>query len=141
MRFSRAAWLIALMSTVAASGAHASSMLITDPTGYTGPQLNLSGFANGNYNFTFGPVSLPNGITFTANPGGGGNSGLGSAIGQGVYGLGGNGSFGGDATYIGVDSTTGFDTLTFANAVSSFGGFFNYFTPQLGNPATITALD
>ena len=123
------------------------SMLSTDASTYTGPKVDLSAYANGQYNFTNGPVSLPGGLTFTAAPGIGGyggpngNSGEGSVIGQGSYGLGANGSFGGTATYIGVDSNTGFDTLSFAAPVSSFGAFFNYAPNNGGNDATITALD
>ena len=120
--------------------ANAGPLLVSsDAASYTGPFLDLSAFQNGSYNFTFGPVALPNGITFTAAPGGGGNSGQGSVIGQGSYGLADNGSFGGDATYIGVDSATGFDTLTFASPVSSFGGFFNYAPNYGGDHATISA--
>jgi len=95
--------------------ASATTSLTTSSAGYTGPTLDLSGYANGNYNFYVCPVSLP-ADTFTAAPGGGGNSGKGSVIGQGGYGLGDNGSFGGTATYIGVDSGTGYATLTFLNS-------------------------
>ena len=129
-----------------ASGAFATETLTTSSTGYSGPIIDLAAFQTGNYNFTFGPVSLPGGITFTASPGGsggypfGGNSGKGSVIGQGSYGLGANGSFGGAATYIGVDSGTGFDTLTFAHAVSSFGAYFNY-APGFGDDPTISTFD
>jgi len=123
--------------------ASATTSLTTSSAGYTGPTLDLSGYANGNYNFTFGPVSLPGGITFTAAPGGGGNSGKGSVIGQGGYGLGDNGSFGGTATYIGVDSGTGYATLTFSKLVSSFGAFWNYATfasqPSSWDAPTISA--
>ena len=119
-------------SFVLSSSALAATSLTTSEAGYTGPTLDLSAYANGQYNFTFGPVSLPGGITFTANPGGGGNSGRGSVIGQGYYGLNGNGSFGGDAVYIGVDSGTGYATLTFDNVVSSFGAYWNYARPQSG---------
>jgi PEP-CTERM motif-containing protein len=128
--------LVLLVSVPASAGP---LLVSSDAAFYTGPFLDLSAFQNGSYNFTFGPVALPNGITFTAAPGGGGNSGEGSVIGQGSYGLGDNGSFGGNATYIGVDSSTGFDTLTFASPVSSFGGFFNYAPAFGGDPATISA--
>lgn len=121
-------------------GASAAVMLTTDDSGYTGPELDLSAYENGMYNFTFGPEFLPGGITFTAAPGGGGNSGMGSVIGQGSYGLGANGSFGGDAVYIGVDSATGFATLTFDSLVSSFGGYWNY-APGTGDAPTIGAYD
>lgn len=124
---------IAVAFAVTATASSAAVVLTNDDTNYTGPQLDLSAYANGSYNFTFGPEVLPNGITFTANPGGGGNSGQGSVIGQGSYGLSGNGSFGGDAVYIGVDSGTGYAELAFDTAVSSFGGYWNYAVPQLQN--------
>lgn len=114
--------------------------LITSDVGYDGPGLNLSAYENGSYNFTFGPESLPGGITLIANPGGGGNSGEGSVIGQGPYGLGTNGSFGDDAVYIGVDSGTGYAELIFDEAISFFGGYFNY-APGFGDNATISVFD
>ncbi len=132
--------LVFLSALLLAEVAPAAVVLTTDPTGYTGPQLDLSAYANGSYNFTFGPESLPGGITFTAAPGGGGNSGNGSVIGQGGYGLGANGSFGGDSVYIGVDSATGFAELTFDSLISSFGGFWNY-APGTGNNPIISAFD
>lgn len=129
--------------TLVAGASHAS--LITSDATYTGPDLNLAGFDNGSYNFTFGPIAV-SGFTFTASPGGsggfpfGGNSGHGSVVGQGSYGLGANGSFGGSAVYIGVDSGTGFDTLLGTTAYSQLGFFFNY-APGVGDNATISALD
>jgi len=45
------------------STASASTVLLTDDTGYSGPVLDLSAYANGSYNFTLGPVALPGGIT------------------------------------------------------------------------------
>lgn len=117
----------------------AATSLMTSSADYTGPVLGLSPFSNGNYNFTFGPVSIPGGITFTAAPGNNGNSGLGSVIGQGHYGLASNGAIGDNATYIGLDSGTGFATLTFATDISSFGGFWNY-APDTGTPV-ISAYD
>lgn len=124
-----------------AGAANAATSLLTTDVGYTGPSLNLTGYDNGNYNFTFGPVALAGGMTLVAAPGGGGNSGLGSVVGQGNYGLASNGSFGGSAVYIGVDSNTGFDTVTLAGAVSQIGFYFNYAPDNGGNHATITALD
>ncbi len=115
-----------------------------DAVGYNGPQLNLTGYNNGLYNFTPGPVTLPGGITFTAQPGGGGNSGQGSVIGQGIYGLVDNGYITPSATYIGLDSDTGYAELTFTTAVSSFGGYWNYLldgTSFLGDAPTLSAFD
>ena len=113
--------------------------LITSNAGYTGRGLNLSAFANGNYNFTFGPITV-DGFTFTAAPGGGGNSGQGSVVGQGSYGLASNGGFGGDAVYIGVDSGTGYAQLLGTTGYSQLGFFMNY-APGVGNDATISTLD
>ena len=120
--------------------ANAQTSLVTTEVGYTGPGLNLSAYANGNYNFTFGPIVVDQ-YTFTAAPGGGGNSGQGSVVGQGGYGLNANGSFGGSATYIGVDSATGFAQLMLnGGPVSQLGFFFNY-APNTGNAPTISALN
>lgn len=115
--------------------------LTTSNAGYTGPGLDLSAYANGNYNFTFGP-EIVGGYTFTAAPGGGGNSGKGSVVGQGGYGLGSNGSFGGDAVYIGVDSRTGYDNLMLnSGPVSQLGFYMNYCPNCGGDDPTISALD
>jgi hypothetical protein len=142
-----------MLAPIAVAGAllvgqatEAAVVLTTDPTGYSGPVLDLGAYATGNYNFTFGPVPIPGGITFTASPGDGvtwptgGNSGMGSVIGQGGYGLGANGFFGGDAVYIGVDSGAGFAELTFDTLISSFGGFWNY-APGVGENPFIAAYD
>lgn len=118
----------------------AATSLVTTNAGYTGPGLDLSAYANGNYNFTFGPITV-DGFTFTAAPGGGGNSGQGSVVGQGGYGLAGNGSFGGDAVYIGVDSGTGYAQLVLNGGPVSQIGFFMNYAPGVGNNATIEALD
>ncbi len=125
---------LAIALACAVTSAHAIPVLLTDAAAYNGPALDLSGFANGSYNFTFGPVSIPGGITFTAAPGGGGNSGNGSVLGQGSYGLADNGSFGGDAVYMGLDSGTGYMQLAFASPINEFGAFVNY---GLGNGAPV----
>ena len=127
-----AAGLLALAGTATAG------TLVTTNAGYTGPGLNLSAFANGSYNFTFGPIAVDS-FTFTSNNGGG-NSGQGSVVGQGSYGLAGNGSFGGDAVYIGVDSGTGYAQLLGTKAYSQIGFFMNY-APGFGTDATISTLD
>ena len=137
---------VAAASMLSVSTTQASTTLLTSDAGYTGPELELGPFADGQYNFTFGPESLPGGFTFVASPGGsggypyGGNSGEGSVIGQGSYGLAGNGSFGGDAVYIGVDSGTGYDQLQLSTPVSEIGFFFNY-APGFGADPTISTLD
>jgi hypothetical protein len=129
----------------AAGQAVAAPTLLTSNAGYTGRGLNLAAFATGTYNFTFGPV-LADGFIFTAAPGGsggfppGGNSGQGSVIGQGGYGLGGNGQFGGAATYIGVDSGTGFAQLLGTTGYSQMGFYFNY-APGVGDAPVISTLD
>lgn len=122
-----------------ATPAFAVGTLLTDDTGYTGRGLDLTAFANGNYNFTFGPINV-DGFTFTAAPGGGGNSGQGSVVGQGGYGLNSNGSFGGDAVYIGVDSGTGYAQLLGTTGYSQLGFFINY-APGVGDDATFWTLD
>ncbi len=136
----RSSYLVAAALSLAIfSPASASTSLITSDTGYTGPGLNLSAFANGSYNFTFGPVTVDQ-YTFTSNNGGG-NSGDGSVIGQGGYGLGPNGSFGDPAVYIGVDSGTGYAQLVLNSAPVSEIGFFMNYAPGFGADATIEALD
>lgn len=106
-------------------GSAAQATLLTSNAGYTGPGLNLTAYANGLYNFTFGPQPIPGGITFTSNVVNS-NSGQGSVLGQGGYGLGANGNFGGSAVYAGLDGPSGFMSFTFANPVASFGAFMNY---------------
>ncbi len=130
---------VAALAAVSATSVSAAS-LVTTPGVYTGPSLNLSAYQTGQYNFTFGPVNVGPGLTFTGSPGGGGNSGQGSVVGQGGYGLGGNGTFGGDAVYIGVDSGTGFGQITFASVQTQFYGFWNY-APGFGDDATLSTLD
>lgn len=123
---------------LAATGSQA-AVLLTDFNTYGGPGLDLSAYVGIGYNFTFGPKPIPGGITFTAAPGGGGNSGNGSVLGQGSYGLGSNGSFGGTAVYAGVDSGTGYAQFAFATPITEFGAFFNY-APGIGNSPVISVL-
>lgn len=139
----------ALLALSAAGAANASSNLITSDVGYTGPQLELGAYANTYYHFftseTVGAFDI------TAAPGCsggypcGGNSGQGSVIGYGVYGLGSNGQFGGanpGVVYLGVDSGTGYDKLMLHSGVpvSEIGFFFNY-APGFGNDPVISSLD
>ncbi len=130
--------LAVLVLCLAASQAYSGTLLTTD-AGYTGPVLNLAPYATGSYNFTFGPAPIPGGITFTSNNGGG-NSGLGSVLGQGGYGLSSNGTFNAQPVYAGLDSGTGYMTFTFDTPVAQFGAFMNY-APGSGDPPTISALD
>lgn len=127
-----------LIAALAASGAANATLLIND-AGYTGPTLQLGAFTNGNYNFTFGPVALPGGITFTRDHSAS-NSGQGAVVGQGGYGLAANGSFGGSAVYIGLDGANATGTFKFAAPVSSIGFYFNY-APGFGGNPIISALD
>jgi hypothetical protein len=119
--------------------AQAVGLLLTSQSGYAGQSLDLSAYANGQYNFTFGPKSIPGGITFTSNNNGG-NSGQGSVIGQGLYTLGSNGSFDANPVYIGLDSATGYMTFAFATPQKSFGAFLNYL-PGLPQQPTISTYD
>lgn len=117
----------AALALTAGGMAHAAPVLITSDAGYTGPELDLTGYDTGNYNFTFGPVAVGE-FTFTADiPNS--NSGQGAVVGQGGYGLGGNGSFGDDAVYIGVDGPSGWGQLLGTTAYSTIGFYFNYYTP------------
>jgi hypothetical protein len=132
-KFIAAAALAAMLPISAQAGT-----LLTTDVGYTGRGLDLSAFANGNYNFTFGPINV-DGFTFTSNNGGG-NSGQGSVVGQGGYGLNANGSFGGSAVYVGVDAPQGYAQLLGTTGYSQIGFFMNY-APGVGNDATIETLD
>lgn len=120
----------ALSMGMAASPAAAAALLTSD-AGYTGPTLDLSGF-DAYYTFTAGPVSLPGGITFTSQT-------ANSVIGNGGYGLSGNGTsqF---VNIIGTNDETSFITLTFDTPVAMFGAGFNY-APSDGNAPTIRAFD
>jgi hypothetical protein len=143
---------LALITGIATSGivasgafapAQAIGIFLTSQAGYTGPVLDLSSQANGEYNFTFGPVALPNGITFTSNATGTTDPG-GSILGQGYYELGssledpnGNGWFNNPAVYAGLDGDGGYMTFSFASAVQSFGAFVNY-APEFGDDPVIS---
>lgn len=131
---------IAIAATFALTAlpALAAPTLLTTDAGYTGRGLDLSAAANGEYNFTFGPVAI-DGLVFTVVSDTT-NSGLGGVLGQGSYGLAGNGSFGGDAVYAAVDAPTGYAQFLGAVGYDQFGLFFNY-APGVGDPATISSLD
>ena len=128
------------VSAISLISAAANATLITSDVGYTGPLLMLGPFANGNYNFTFGPTALPGGMTFTRDPSTASNSGLGGVLGQGAYGLGANGSFGNPAVYAGLDGRQGYIRFALTAPVSEFGLFANY-APGFGDPPVIAALD
>jgi hypothetical protein len=118
-------------SSIVASGAFAPAqavgVLLTSQAGYTGPVLDLSPYANGSYNFTVGPEPIPGGITFTSNVVlADTQSGNGSVLGQGSYGLDANGTFDADRVYAGLDAAKGYMTFSFAAPIQSFGAFLNY---------------
>lgn len=125
----------ALLAFAGASNA----ALLTSNAGYTGLGLDLSAYATGDYNFTFGPKPIPGGITFTRDPFTDSNSGEGGVLGQGDYGLTDNGSFGGDAVYAGLDGAEGWIRFTFDTAQTSFGVFANY-SPGSGSDPMIRVL-
>lgn len=118
----------------------ANATLLTTDSGYTGPTLDLSGYENGSYNFTFGPSSIPGGITFTRDPSTASNSGNGGVLGQGPYGLAANGSFGLPSVYAGLDGSAGWIRFTLSAPVSSFGVYVNY-APGIGDDPIISVLD
>lgn len=111
--------------------------LVTSNAAYTGPGLDLSAYVGLGYNFTFGPKAIPGGITFTSNVINS-NSGQGSVLGQGNYGLNANGNFGGNAVYAGLDGPRGYMSFTFDTVVSSFGAYMNY-APGGGDSQYIAA--
>lgn len=130
--------ILAGAALLACAGAANAALLTTD-VGYTGLGLDLSAYATGDYNFTFGPEPIPGGITFTRDPNTASNSGNGGVLGQGSYGLGANGSFGGDAVYAGLDGAEGWIRFTFDTAQTSFGVFANY-APGVGSDPMIRVL-
>lgn len=134
----------AVLCLLALQGVSQATLVTSAPAGPNATVIDFSQFGPG-YGFTFGPTQIGGlvgmNVVFTANPGGGGNSGLGSVLGSGSYGLGANGSWGGAQTYSGLDSNTGSMTYTFDTALSSVGGFINY-VPNAGfAQAIIEALD
>ena len=131
--------LLAATVLCSVGAATAQATLLTSFAAYTGQGLDLTAYANGNYNFTFGPAAIPGGITFTSNVINS-NTGRGSVLGQGSYGLGNNGNFGNPAVYAGLDGPSGFMSFIFAAPVASFGAFINYF-PDNNGPQIIGAYD
>ncbi|MEO9468873.1 PEPxxWA-CTERM sorting domain-containing protein [Parasphingorhabdus sp.] len=107
-----AALSFAFVATPASAAA-----LLTSDAGYAGPSLNIGSFADMGFNFTDGPLALPGGITYSSTS-------TSSVIGNGSYGLQENGES--TTNIIGTNSPTATVTLTFDDAVSSFGAFMNY---------------
>lgn len=119
----------AIAAMTAFAGPASANLLISD-AGYSGPVLDLSDYANGSYNFTFGPAAITGGITFTSS-----ND---AVLGQGSYGLGNNGIIGGNAVYAGLDASVGWMRFAFSAPVSSFGVYVNY-APSDGAAPMIAA--
>ena len=118
---------------IAPAPAQAVGILLQSEAGYTGLGLDLSAYTGNGYNFTTGPASIPGGITFTATTP--------SVLGQGSYGLSGNGNLGGNAVYAGLNTgSVQRMTFSFASAISSFGAFVNY-APGSGTDPTISTFD
>ncbi|MDX2193413.1 MAG: PEP-CTERM sorting domain-containing protein [Gemmatimonadales bacterium] len=104
-------------------------------------QLAADPCYNGSYCFTFGPKPVgANGynVTFTSAVTNS-NSPLGSAIGNGGYGLNANGFWSG-VWFASTDGGNGFIRFSFTAPVRRFGGFMNY-APGSGPASTIRALD
>jgi hypothetical protein len=125
-----------LASAMSAPVAEAAVVLTTDGSAYTGPVLDFTGYT-GLYTFFNAPITLADGTVVTPF----GTSGQGgSVIGIGGYGLGSNGtSF--TTPLIGTNWLDGYLEFTFASALSSFGGGWDYFVPQVGSNPFIDVLD
>lgn len=142
MNFGRLA-VTSLGLSLAFSAAHAA--LVTSSAGFVSPTVvDFNAFAGGGYGFTFGPVAVGGGVTFTAT--GPNNSGMGAVLGDGGYGLGANGMWDTGTTapgaYTGVDGdgTTSTMTFTLSSPVAAIGGFMNYVPGYVDYPL-IEALD
>jgi hypothetical protein len=122
--------------SLSTSAAQATVVLTTDETGYSGPVLDLTGY-EGFYTFFNAPIVLADGTTVT--PVGTGGQG-GSVIGTGGYGFDSNG-ISSTTPIIGSNWTQGYIELTLTSLVSSFGGFFNYSVPLVGDNPFIAAYD
>jgi hypothetical protein len=127
-KLAAAASALALMT----GAAQAAPALLTSSAGYTGPSLDLSAYQNGSYNFTAGPVPVGP-FTFTST-----NST--AVVGQGSYGLSGNGNVGGSAVYLGLNTGTGSMQVLGSTAFSQIGFFFNY-APGDGADPIISTLN
>ena len=139
------------ISGIFASGAFAPAQavglgtLITNNTGYSGPGLDLSAYANGQNNYTNGPSPIPGGITFTST------APFGSTLGQNpppnppdaprpYYELDGNGRIYTTPVFAGLDSDIGELKFSFSAPVQQFGAFLNY-DPNFGGDPTISTFD
>lgn len=134
---------VALALAVAPSLADAQS-LVTSSAGFASPTLVSLAGRGGGYNWTFGPVALPGGVTFTADPQDGGISGLGSVLGDGCYGFSGatgngNWSCNTKILFAGLDAFGGYMQFRFASPVNAVGAFVNYVPGT--SPVLLSALD
>lgn len=106
--------------------------------------VDFNAFAGGGYGFTYGPVAVGAGVTFTAT--GPNNSGMGAFLGQARYGLGANGEWStgtiNPGGFSGVDggAPTSSMTYTLSSPVAAIGGFMNY-APGFSGFPLIEALD
>jgi hypothetical protein len=105
--------------------------------------IDFNQFGSG-YHFTFGPAQIGDAVslnvTFTGTPQGGGNTGQGSLLGSGPYGLASNGDWDTNKIFSGLDSSRGAMTYFFNfGLIAAVGGFMNY-APDNGE-VSIEALD
>lgn len=126
MGFAAIAVAVSLMGAAPAGAAS----LLTSSGGYTGPILDLGVYGGQSYTYSAGPLSLPGGITYSAQS-------ESSVLGIGGYGLNANG-VSENTDIIGTNTDTTFVTLEFDTAVAMFGGGFNYATAD-GNGTPLYA--
>ena len=132
------------VSGIVASGAFSpaqavgTGVIITDQALYTGLGLDLSAYANGQNNYTNGPLPIPGGITFTST------APFGSTLGQNTfpnfYDLGSNGRIYTTPVFAGLDSEIGEMKFSFSTPVQQFGAFLNY-DPGFSSGATISTFN
>lgn len=110
------------------------SSLLTSSVGYTGPALTFLASQNVEYFYTNGPTALGNGISFTSTVDQGSSIGRGDVPSDVYFGLADNGRAQNVVT-IGLESVNSeFMTLTFTDAVQSFGALMNYARFSDGTP-------
>ena len=144
--------MVAFACLVAVAGGRTAeaALVTTLPSG--GSVITFAPFAGLEYNFTVGPVDVGSAEVFesvwyvhtdpTAT-----NSGTGGVLGQGGYGLEGNGAWGSPPepgnTYTGIDSgsSTAAIRFIFDAPVSDVGGFVNYATGHGDFVVSALALD
>lgn len=107
-----------LLAALAFVPALAGAQLVTSSASFVSPQVVDISAQTGGYNFGAGPTALPGGVTFTA-------SASNAVLGDGSYGLVGNGTWG-SLPYAGTNGTTSSFRFTFDGPLSAVGGFMNY---------------